>query len=115
MYQVFGTEEFVLQAGGVLCPQPGCGMGILAPEDCRRITCQNGCGVLKFSPIKAFFFSIAPVEINQLIILFFSSLYFVASACRVIIWENALMLERATPIYLRVVVSIMLTQLTQAR
>ncbi|KAJ1524212.1 hypothetical protein ONE63_010732 [Megalurothrips usitatus] len=44
MYQRFGTEEFVLQAGGVLCPQPGCGMGILAPEDCQRITCLNGCG-----------------------------------------------------------------------
>lgn len=45
MYQRFGAEEFVLQAGGVLCPQPGCGMGILAPEDCRRIQCLNGCEV----------------------------------------------------------------------
>ncbi|KAJ1530827.1 hypothetical protein ONE63_005674 [Megalurothrips usitatus] len=43
MYQRFGTEEYVLQAGGVLCPQPGCGMGILAPEDCRRIQCLSGC------------------------------------------------------------------------
>ncbi|XP_069675402.1 E3 ubiquitin-protein ligase parkin [Periplaneta americana] len=43
-YQRFGAEEYVLQAGGVLCPQPGCGMGILAEPDCRRITCINGCG-----------------------------------------------------------------------
>ncbi|XP_067002583.2 E3 ubiquitin-protein ligase parkin [Anabrus simplex] len=43
-YQRFATEEFVLQAGGVLCPQPGCGMGILADPDCRRITCISGCG-----------------------------------------------------------------------
>ncbi|ERL88686.1 hypothetical protein D910_06069 [Dendroctonus ponderosae] len=28
-YHRFATEEFVLQAGGILCPQPGCGMGIL--------------------------------------------------------------------------------------
>ncbi|PSN38260.1 E3 ubiquitin-protein ligase parkin [Blattella germanica] len=43
-YQKFGTEDYVLQAGGVLCPQPGCGMGILADPDCRRITCIAGCG-----------------------------------------------------------------------
>ncbi|GLH07431.1 Potential E3 ubiquitin-protein ligase ariadne-1 [Gryllus bimaculatus] len=43
-YQRFGAEEYVLQAGGVLCPQPGCGMGILADPDCKRITCINGCG-----------------------------------------------------------------------
>lgn len=44
-YQRFATEEYVLQAGGVLCPQPGCGMGILAEPDCRKITCVSGCGV----------------------------------------------------------------------
>ncbi|XP_030242282.1 E3 ubiquitin-protein ligase parkin isoform X1 [Drosophila navojoa] len=43
-YQRFATEEFVLQAGGVLCPQPGCGMGLLVEPDCRKVTCQNGCG-----------------------------------------------------------------------
>ncbi|XP_054260838.1 E3 ubiquitin-protein ligase parkin-like isoform X1 [Macrosteles quadrilineatus] len=43
-YQRFGAEEFVLKAGGVLCPQPGCGAGILADPDCIRITCVNGCG-----------------------------------------------------------------------
>ncbi|KAF7268233.1 hypothetical protein GWI33_018599 [Rhynchophorus ferrugineus] len=41
-YHRFATEEFVLQSGGLLCPQPGCGMGILADTDCKRITCQ-GC------------------------------------------------------------------------
>jgi len=47
-YQKFATEECVLQAGGVLCPQPGCGAGILPDEDCRRIVCiqqgGQGCG-----------------------------------------------------------------------
>lgn len=44
-YQRFATEEFVLRSGGVLCPQPGCGMGILADPECTKITCINGCGV----------------------------------------------------------------------
>lgn len=44
-YQRFGAEECVLKAGGVLCPQPGCGAGILTDPDCTRIVCQNGCGV----------------------------------------------------------------------
>jgi hypothetical protein len=44
-YQRFAAEEYVLQAGGVFCPQPGCGMGILAEPECRRITCISGCGV----------------------------------------------------------------------
>nr|CAH7749212.1 unnamed protein product [Callosobruchus chinensis] len=43
-YQRFGTEEFVLRSGGVLCPQPGCGMGILVDPDCTKITCISGCG-----------------------------------------------------------------------
>lgn len=46
-YQRFATEEFVLQAGGVLCPQPNCGMGIIVDEFCIRVHCQNGCGVSK--------------------------------------------------------------------
>lgn len=44
-YQRFATEEFVLQAGGVLCPQPGCGMGILIDGGCTKVACVNGCGV----------------------------------------------------------------------
>lgn len=43
-YQTFATEEYVLQAGGVLCPQPGCGMGLLTDPDCVRVTCEQGCG-----------------------------------------------------------------------
>ena len=46
-YQRFAAEEAVLKAGGVLCPQPGCGMGILPdPEGAerpRRIVCET-CG-----------------------------------------------------------------------
>lgn len=62
-YQRFGTEEYVLREGGILCPQPDCGMGIIPPkvengyteEDCRKVQCIGGCGVcfqllfLKFS------------------------------------------------------------------
>lgn len=44
-YQRFATEEYVLQAGGVLCPQPGCGMGLLVDEDCTKVQCLKGCGV----------------------------------------------------------------------
>ncbi|CAD7083227.1 unnamed protein product [Hermetia illucens] len=43
-YQRFATEEYVLQVGGVLCPQPGCGMGLIVDPECRRVQCQNGCG-----------------------------------------------------------------------
>jgi len=45
-YQRFGAEELVLQSGGVLCPQPGCGAGILPDLDsdgCRRVACRE-CG-----------------------------------------------------------------------
>ena len=36
-YQRFGAEELVLQSGGVLCPQPDCGAGIIPDltEKCR--------------------------------------------------------------------------------
>jgi parkin len=43
-YQSFGAEEFVLQSGGVLCPQPNCGMGIIVDEECNRVLCLSGCG-----------------------------------------------------------------------
>merc|ERR1719323_3029800 len=44
-YQRFGAEELVLQSGGLLCPQPGCGAGILLEEggDCKRVPCVT-CG-----------------------------------------------------------------------
>lgn len=54
-YQRFGAEEYVLRAGGLLCPMPNCGMGIIPPtieeqaekddEHRRRIKCVGGCGV----------------------------------------------------------------------
>jgi len=44
-YLTWGAEELVLQSGGVLCPQPGCGAGILAQPSphCRTIGCVD-CG-----------------------------------------------------------------------
>ncbi|KAI8480435.1 regulation of intralumenal vesicle formation [Branchiostoma belcheri] len=47
-YQRFGTEECVLQMGGVLCPGRGCGAGLLPEGDTRRVECvrqgAQGCG-----------------------------------------------------------------------
>eukprot|EP00731_Ephydatia_muelleri_P014620 Em0008g340a len=46
-YQRFGTEDCVLQMGGLLCPQPNCGMGLLPERHGQRVECpsQNGgCG-----------------------------------------------------------------------
>ncbi|CAG0882473.1 unnamed protein product [Darwinula stevensoni] len=43
-YQRFGAEEFVIASGGTFCPQPNCGMGLMPHPDCRRITCEHGCG-----------------------------------------------------------------------
>ncbi|XP_059842452.1 E3 ubiquitin-protein ligase parkin isoform X3 [Hypanus sabinus] len=45
-YQHYGAEECVLQMGGVLCPKPGCGAGLLPDGDLRRIECllQSGLG-----------------------------------------------------------------------
>ncbi|XP_044001984.1 E3 ubiquitin-protein ligase parkin [Aphidius gifuensis] len=50
-YQRFGAEEYVLRAGGLLCPQPDCGMGIIPSnsddvddDNCRKIQCIGGCG-----------------------------------------------------------------------
>lgn len=46
MYERFATEEYVLKQGGVLCPQPDCGAGILVDEDCNKVTCIKECGVI---------------------------------------------------------------------
>ncbi|GFR06667.1 e3 ubiquitin-protein ligase parkin [Trichonephila clavata] len=47
-YQRFGAEECLLQAGGVLCPQPGCGAGLLPDPECTKVVCTQtgggGCG-----------------------------------------------------------------------
>ncbi|XP_043929167.1 E3 ubiquitin-protein ligase parkin [Protopterus annectens] len=47
-YQHYGAEEYVLQMGGVLCPKPGCGAGLLSESHSRRVECERinglGCG-----------------------------------------------------------------------
>uniref|UniRef100_A0A8C1GE15 RBR-type E3 ubiquitin transferase n=1 Tax=Cyprinus carpio TaxID=7962 RepID=A0A8C1GE15_CYPCA len=44
-YQQYTAEECVLQMGGVLCPAPGCGAGLLPVDDCRRVRCELGNGL----------------------------------------------------------------------
>ncbi|XP_017812926.1 E3 ubiquitin-protein ligase parkin isoform X1 [Papio anubis] len=44
-YQQYGAEECVLQMGGVLCPRPGCGAGLLPEPDQRKVTCEGGNGL----------------------------------------------------------------------
>ncbi|GAB1300516.1 E3 ubiquitin-protein ligase parkin [Apodemus speciosus] len=41
-YQQYGAEECVLQMGGVLCPRPGCGAGLLPEQGQRKVTCEAG-------------------------------------------------------------------------
>ncbi|XP_056148045.1 E3 ubiquitin-protein ligase parkin isoform X2 [Lampris incognitus] len=47
-YHSYGAEECVFAMGGVFCPAPGCGAGLLPEEDSRRIQCERsnglGCG-----------------------------------------------------------------------
>ncbi|KAM5228755.1 E3 ubiquitin-protein ligase parkin [Ctenodactylus gundi] len=47
-YQQYGAEEWVLQMGGVLCPRPGCGAGLLPEQGLKKVTCEAlsglGCG-----------------------------------------------------------------------
>ncbi|XP_014247455.1 E3 ubiquitin-protein ligase parkin [Cimex lectularius] len=42
-YQRFGVEDYVLQNGGVLCPQPNCGNGIFPDPTCDSVKCSS-CG-----------------------------------------------------------------------
>ncbi|ELW63278.1 E3 ubiquitin-protein ligase parkin [Tupaia chinensis] len=44
-YQQYGAEECVLQMGGVLCPSPGCGAGLLPEPGLRKVTCEAGSGL----------------------------------------------------------------------
>jgi len=48
-YQRLATEEYVLRNGGVLCPSPGCGAGLLPEGGDNRVVCEKqggfGCGV----------------------------------------------------------------------
>ncbi|XP_069792248.1 E3 ubiquitin-protein ligase parkin [Narcine bancroftii] len=45
-YQHYGAEECLLRMGGILCPRPGCGAGLLPDRGLRRIECmpQSGLG-----------------------------------------------------------------------
>ena len=40
-YQRFAAEEFVLQSGGALCPQPNCGAGIMPKEENIALSEEN--------------------------------------------------------------------------
>ncbi|XP_064618311.1 LOW QUALITY PROTEIN: E3 ubiquitin-protein ligase parkin-like [Liolophura sinensis] len=47
-YHRFSAEQVLLSEGGVLCPRPGCGNGLMLNTEKRRIHCQPpvGCGYL---------------------------------------------------------------------
>lgn len=78
----------MLKEGGLLCPQPDCGMGIIPPpivegheEKCRKIQCIGGCGVRNFFNI----FIKSKHEKNKQInnwIFFIFSMSFVEDVCR---------------------------------
>lgn len=82
----FGAEEYVMSTGGVLCPQPGCGMGLLADPSCRRIQCVGGCEVVNIEIPSLSIVSIS-LFLSSLIDMFSSC--FAAIVCKVIISTNA--------------------------
>lgn len=45
-YLQYGAEECLLAIGGLMCPSPGCGAGLLPPDDSSRVECDQrlGCG-----------------------------------------------------------------------
>uniref|UniRef100_A0A3Q3SZL2 E3 ubiquitin-protein ligase parkin n=1 Tax=Mastacembelus armatus TaxID=205130 RepID=A0A3Q3SZL2_9TELE len=45
-YLQYGAEECLLMIGGLMCPSPGCGAGLIPPDGSRRVECnrQVGCG-----------------------------------------------------------------------
>ncbi|KAM4729415.1 E3 ubiquitin-protein ligase parkin [Anableps anableps] len=45
-YLQYGAEECLLTIGGMMCPSPGCGAGLLPPDGSRRVECDRrlGCG-----------------------------------------------------------------------
>ncbi|XP_049455987.1 E3 ubiquitin-protein ligase parkin [Epinephelus fuscoguttatus] len=47
-YLQYGAEECLLMIGGLMCPSPGCGAGLLPPDGGRRVECdrQLGCGFI---------------------------------------------------------------------
>ena len=45
-YKNFATEEYVIKNGGVLCPNPKCGQGMIPETNANTICCLN-CQVSK--------------------------------------------------------------------
>ncbi|XP_013882826.1 E3 ubiquitin-protein ligase parkin [Austrofundulus limnaeus] len=47
-YKQYGAEQCLLTMGGLMCPSPGCGAGLLPPEGSRRVECDQrlGCGAV---------------------------------------------------------------------
>uniref|UniRef100_A0A3Q0QYE2 RBR-type E3 ubiquitin transferase n=1 Tax=Amphilophus citrinellus TaxID=61819 RepID=A0A3Q0QYE2_AMPCI len=47
-YLQYGAEECLLTIGGLMCPSPGCGAGLLPPDNSRKVKCdqQLGCGFI---------------------------------------------------------------------
>ncbi|XP_018544269.1 E3 ubiquitin-protein ligase parkin isoform X2 [Lates calcarifer] len=45
-YLQYGAEECLLMIGGLMCPSPGCGAGLLPSDGSRRVECDRraGCG-----------------------------------------------------------------------
>ncbi|XP_041866651.1 E3 ubiquitin-protein ligase parkin [Melanotaenia boesemani] len=45
-YQQYGAEECLMAIGGLMCPSPGCGAGLVPPDGSRKVECdrQLGCG-----------------------------------------------------------------------
>ncbi|XP_034407238.1 E3 ubiquitin-protein ligase parkin-like isoform X2 [Cyclopterus lumpus] len=45
-YQQYGAEECLLMNGGLMCPSPGCGAGLIPPDGTSRVQCERqlGCG-----------------------------------------------------------------------
>ncbi|XP_076841761.1 E3 ubiquitin-protein ligase parkin isoform X2 [Brachyhypopomus gauderio] len=56
-YQRYAAEECLLQMGGVLCPAPGCGAGLLPDQGQRRVQCERGdglgCGTIGYRHLQA--------------------------------------------------------------
>ncbi|XP_028982795.1 E3 ubiquitin-protein ligase parkin isoform X2 [Betta splendens] len=47
-YLQYGAEECLRVIGGLMCPSPDCGMGLLPTDDSRKVECdrQVGCGFI---------------------------------------------------------------------
>ncbi|KAM9847608.1 E3 ubiquitin-protein ligase parkin [Aulostomus maculatus] len=45
-YQQYGAEQCLLMIGGIMCPSPGCGAGLVPADNSRKVECDRhlGCG-----------------------------------------------------------------------